>query len=144
MGEAGVSVSVGQKIVFSKTVTDADLVDMAKVSGDTNPLHLEESYAEKTRFGKRIAHGVLAASFISAAIGIKLPAADETAVYLSQNLRFMRPVYIGDTITAELEVTAVDAERRRVTLSTRCVNQNQEEIVTGDALVLLDKYPFSR
>ena len=144
MAEAGVSVSVGQKITFSKTVTDEDLVAMAQVSGDTNPLHLEDGYAEKTRFGKRIAHGVLAASFISAAIGIVLPAPDETAVYLSQNLRFMRPVFIGDTITAELEVTAVDQERRRVNLNTRCVNQNQEEIVTGDALVLLDKYPFTR
>ncbi|MBM2826550.1 MAG: MaoC domain protein dehydratase [Dehalococcoidia bacterium] len=144
MAEAGISVSVGQKITFSKTVTDEDLVALAKVSGDTNPIHLEQGYAEKTRFGKRIAHGVLAASFISAAIGIVLPAKDETAVYLSQNLRFRMPVYIGDTITAELEVTAVDQERRRVNLNTRCVNQNQEEIVTGDALVMLDKYPFSR
>ena len=144
MAEAGVSVSVGQKITFSKTVTDDYLVSMAKVSGDTNPLHLEDSYANKTRFGKRIAHGVLAASFISAAIGIKLPAEDETAVYLSQNLRFMRPVYVGDNITAELEVTAVDAEGCRVNLNTRCVNQNQEEVVTGEALVLLDKYPFTR
>ncbi len=143
MAEEGLRVKVGDKINFSKSVTHDDLVKFADVTGDTNPIHLEDEYASKTRFGKRIAHGMLSAGFISTVIGIKLPQEGETAIYLSQSLRFMRPVFIGDTITAEVEVTAVDAERRRVTLNTVCVNQNQEQIVTGEALVLLDKYPFS-
>lgn len=142
MAEEGLKVKVGDKISFSKSVTHDDLVKFADVTGDINPIHLEDEYASKTRFGKRIAHGMLSAGFISTVIGIKLPQAGETAIYLSQSLRFMKPVFIGDTVTAEIEVTAVDAVRRRVTLNTVCVNQNQEQIVTGEAQVLLDKYPF--
>lgn len=142
MADARLKVKVGDKISFSKSVTHDDLVKFADVTGDTNPIHLEEDYAGKTRFGKRIAHGMLSAGFISTVVGIKLPQDDETAIYLSQSLRFMRPVYIGDTITTEVEVTAVDAERRRVTLNTVCMNQNQEQVVTGEAIVLLDRYPF--
>ncbi len=142
MADTGLKVKVGDKISFSKSVTHEDLVKFADVTGDTNPIHFEEGYAGKTRFGKRIAHGMLSAGFISTVVGIKLPQEGETAIYLSQSLRFMRPVFVGDTITAEAEVTAVDAERRRVTLSTICVNQNQEQVLTGEALVLLDKYPF--
>ncbi len=142
MADAGLKVKVGDKISFSKSVSHDDLVKFADVTGDTNRIHLDEDYAGKTRFGKRIAHGMLSAGFISTVVGIKLPQEDETAIYLSQSLRFMRPVYIGDTITTEVEVTAVDAERRRVTLNTVCMNQNQEQVVTGEAIVLLDRYPF--
>jgi len=142
VADAGLKVKVGDKISFSKSVSHDDLVKFADVTGDTNRIHLDEDYAGKTRFGKRIAHGMLSAGFISTVVGIKLPQEDETAIYLSQSLRFMRPVYIGDTITTEVEVTAVDAERRRVTLNTVCMNQNQEQVVTGEAIVLLDRYPF--
>ena len=140
MSEASVlGIKVGDKATFSKTVSEADIVSFAQITGDSNPLHLDEAYAAKTRFKGRIAHGMLSAGFISAALGTKL-APNATVVYLSQQLRFQRPVKIGDTVTATCEVTAVQPERRFVTVKTDCVNQAGEEIVTGEALVLLDEY----
>ena len=140
MSEASVlGIKVGDKATFSRTVSEADVVSFAEITGDSNPLHLDEAYAAKTRFKGRIAHGMLSASFISAALGTKL-APNATVVYLSQQLRFQRPVKIGDTVTATCEVTAVQPERRFVTVKTDCVNQAGEEIVTGEALVLLDEY----
>ena len=140
MSEASVlGIKVGDKATFSKTVSEADVVSFAEITGDSNPLHLDEAYAAKTRFKGRIAHGMLSAGFISAALGTKL-APNATVVYLSQQLRFQRPVKIGDTVTATCEVTAVQPERRFVTVKTDCVNQAGEEIVTGEALVLLDEY----
>ena len=140
MSEASVlGIKVGDKATFSKTVSEADVVSFAEITGDSNPLHLDEAYAAKTRFKGRIAHGMLSASFFSAALGTKL-APNATVVYLSQQLRFQRPVKIGDTVTATCEVTAVQPERRFVTVKTDCVNQAGEEIVTGEPLVLLDEY----
>lgn len=132
-------IKVGDKASFSKTVSDKDIVSFAEVTGDSNPLHLDEAYASKTRFKGRIAHGMLSAGFISAALGTKL-APNAVVVYMSQQLRFQRPVKIGDTITANCEVTAVQPERRFVTVKTDCVNQSGEEVVTGEAMVLLDEY----
>ncbi|MBI2886029.1 MAG: MaoC family dehydratase [Chloroflexi bacterium] len=142
MADVGLSVSVGQKVTFSKQVTDQDIRDFARVSGDVQPIHLDEAYATRTRFGHRVAHGVLTLSIVSAALGTKLAGPNESVVYLSQNLRFTRPVFVNDTITASLEVTAVDPERRRVTVSTTCVNQRDEQLMTGEAVVLLDAYPY--
>ena len=122
---------------FTKTVTEADIVAFAEVTGDNQPLHLDDAFAAKTRFKKRIAHGMLSAGFISAVLGTKL-APDNVVVYLSQQMRFRLPVDIGDTITAEAEVTAVDAEKRIVTVRTDCTNQNGEAVVKGEATVLLD------
>lgn len=138
-GDNVLGIKVGDKVSFSKTVTDEDIVGFADVTGDMNPVHLDETYAAKTRFKGRIAHGMLSAGYISAALGTKL-APGATVVYLSQQLRFQRPVRIGDTITANCEVTALQPERRFVTLKTDCVNQAGEEVVTGEALVLLDEY----
>jgi 3-hydroxybutyryl-CoA dehydratase len=132
-------VKVGHKVSFSKTVSADDVQAFAEVTGDMNPVHLDSGYASKTRFKERIAHGMLSAGFISAALGTKL-APDCTVVYLSQQLRFQRPVKVGDTITANCEVTALQPERRFVTVQTNCVNQAGEEVVTGEALVLLDEY----
>jgi 3-hydroxybutyryl-CoA dehydratase len=132
-------IKVGDKASFSKTVTEEDVQAFARVTGDEQPLHLDDAYAAKTRFKGRIAHGMLSAGYISAALGTKL-APGRTVVYLSQQLRFQRPVRIGDTVTANLEVTAVQPERRFVTVKTDCVNQAGEEVVTGEALVLLDEY----
>jgi 3-hydroxybutyryl-CoA dehydratase len=137
--ESVLGIKVGDKAAFSKTVSDNDIVAFAEVTGDANPLHLDESYAAKTRFKGRIAHGMLSAGFISAALGTRL-APNAVVVYLSQQLRFQRPVKIGDTITANCEVTAVQPERRFVTVKTDCVNQAGEEVVTGEAMVLLDEY----
>jgi 3-hydroxybutyryl-CoA dehydratase len=132
-------IKVGDKATFSKTVSDKDIATFAEVTGDLNPLHLDEAYASKTRFKGRIAHGMLSAGFISAALGTKL-APNAVVVYMSQQMRFQRPVKAGDTITANCEVTAIQPERRFVTVKTDCVNQAGEEVVTGEAMVLLDEY----
>jgi 3-hydroxybutyryl-CoA dehydratase len=129
--------AIGHRASFTKTITSDDVALFAKVSGDDQPLHLDAAFAAKTRFKKPIAHGMLSAGLISAAIGTKL-APGFVAVYLSQQLRFRMPVNIGDTITADLEVTAVDAEKRILTVRTDCLNQNGEAVVKGEATVLLD------
>ena len=134
-------VEVGRKVSLTKAIAEEGVATFAKVSGDTNPLHLKADYAAKTRFKQRLAHGVLSASFISAAVAqVADPAV--TVVYLTQSLRFRRPVFIGDTITATAEVTAVDEERRRATVSTVCTNQTGEQVLVGEAEVMLDPYPF--
>ena len=128
---------IGDKASMTKTVSDADVIEFAHVTGDNQPLHLDDAFAAKTRFKKRIAHGMLSAGFISAVLGTKI-APNNVVVYLSQQMRFRLPVSIGDTITAEAEVTAIDAEKRIVTLRTDCTNQNGEAVVKGEATVLLD------
>jgi 3-hydroxybutyryl-CoA dehydratase len=132
-----VPLEVGHTVKFTKTVSEEDVVLFAKVTGDNQPLHLDDAFAAKTRFKKRIAHGMLSAGFISAALGTKLTP-DAVVVYLSQQLRFRLPVAIGDTITAVVEVTAIDPEKNVVTLRTDCVNQAGEAVVKGEATVLLD------
>lgn len=127
----------GDRASFEKTVTEDDIRAFAEVTGDHNPIHLDDAYGAKTRFKGRIAHGMLSAGFISAALGTRL-APHACVVYLSQQLRFLRPVRIGDTIRAELEVASVDPEKRFVTVTTDCVNQAGEKVVTGEATVLLD------
>ncbi len=129
--------AIGHKAAFTKTVTEKDIVLFAKVTGDDQPLHLDPEFGKRTRFKQRIAHGMLSAGFISAALGTKL-APGFVVVYLSQQLRFRLPVALGDTITADIEVTAVDAEKRILTLRTDCLNQNGEAVVKGEASVLLD------
>ena len=129
--------SVGRVVTFTKQITARDVELFAEASGDDQPLHLDDATAARSRFGQRIAHGILTAGVISAAIGTKL-VPDGVAIYLGQTLQFQRPVALSDTITATLEVTALDAERRRATLSTTCANQNEETVLTGEAQVLLD------
>ncbi len=130
-------VKVGDTASFEKTVTEEDIVSFANATGDQQPLHLDDAIAAKTRFKRRFAHGMLSAGLISAALGSKL-APHATVVYLSQTLRFLRPVFPGDTITAKLAVTAVDTERSFVTCSTECVNQDGTSVLAGEATVLLD------
>jgi 3-hydroxybutyryl-CoA dehydratase len=130
-------VKIGDTAEFTKTISEQDIAAFAEVTGDNQPLHLDDSYAAKTRFKRRLAHGMLSAGFISAALGTKL-APHATAIYLSQSLRFLRPVFPGDTITAKLEVTAIDPEKRFVTCKTECVNQDGQSVLTGEAQMLLD------
>ena len=137
MSEDVLGVRVGDTASFEKTITDDDIVAFARATGDEQPLHLDDAYAAKSRFKKRVAHGMLSAGLISAALGTKL-APQATVIYLSQSIRFLRPVFPGDTVTATLEVTAVDPERRIVTCATECVNQDGASILTGEATVLLD------
>lgn len=137
MTDSVLGVKVGDTASFEKTVSDEDIVAFARVTGDEQPLHLDDAFAATTRFKRRIAHGMLSAGFISAALGTRL-APDAVVIYLSQSLRFLRPVYPGDTITAHLEVTAVDAEKSFVTCATECVNQDGTSVLTGEAVVMLD------
>ncbi|TAK56636.1 MAG: MaoC family dehydratase [Dehalococcoidia bacterium] len=133
-------IKVGDKAALTRTVTDDDIQAFARVSGDNQRLHLDDAFAGKTRFKKRIAHGMISAAYVSAALGTKL-APNAVVVYLGQTMRFRLPVGIGDTITAECEVTAIDAEKRIATIRTDCKNQNGDAVLTGEATVLLDPLP---
>jgi 3-hydroxybutyryl-CoA dehydratase len=137
MTDGILGVKVGDRAEFEKAVTSEDIALFAQVSGDTNPLHRDAEYAAKTRFGECIAHGMLTAGFISAALGTKL-APHCCVVYLSQSLRFLRPVKIGDTVKAVAFVKGIEPERRIVTIETDCFNQNGDPVVKGEAVVLLD------
>ncbi len=130
--------TVGQSAMFGKTVTEADIMAFAGVSGDTNPIHLHEGFAKTTRFGQRIAHGMLSGSFISTVIGTKLPGPG--AIYVSQTMNFMAPVLIGDTITAVATVSAIDPQKRRVTIKTQCLN-GDKVVIDGEAVVLVPRRP---
>ncbi len=141
MTTPSLGVTIGRKVSVTNAVTEADVAAFAKVSGDHNPIHSDASYASKTRFKQRLAHGILSAAYISAAL-VKLPDPTVTVIFLSQSLRFRRPVFFGDTITTTAEVTAVDQERRRATVSTTCTNQSGEQVLVGEAEILLDAYPF--
>ena len=125
---------IGDTASFSKTISDADVQAFADLTGDHNPLHLDAEYAKNTRFGRRIAHGMLNASLLSATIANQLPG----SIYLSQTLKFVSPVYPGDTITARITVTAVREDKRILTLETICENQNQEVVVKGEATILVE------
>lgn len=127
--------TVGQSAEMTKTVMEDDITAFAKVSGDYNPVHLDEEAARKTMFGGRIAHGMLGASVISAAIAMKLPGPG--SIYLGQTLRFTKPVRIGDTVTARIEVVEVIAPKKRVRLATTCRNQNGEVVIDGEATVMV-------
>ena len=127
---------VGMSAMFGKTVTEADIMAYAGVSGDTNPIHLHDGFAKSTRFGQRIAHGMLSAGFISAVIGTRLPGPG--SIYVSQTLNFMAPVLIGETITAVATITAIDDKRRRVTLKTQCLN-GDKVVVDGEATILVPR-----
>lgn len=125
--------SIGQSEELTYTVTDEAIVKFAEVSGDDNPVHLDQAYAETTQFGGRIAHGMLSAGYISAVIGTRLPG--QGAIYLSQSLRFKRPVKIGDQVVAKATITGLDAERGRVTLETVCT-VGGKPVIEGEALVM--------
>jgi 3-hydroxybutyryl-CoA dehydratase len=124
--------TVGMSATFSKTITEADIVLFAGVSGDNNALHINEEYAQSTPFGGRIAHGMLTASVISAAVANKLPGPG--AIYMSQSLIFRAPVRPGDTVHAKVTVKEIFADRKRVVLQTTCTVKGHA-VIDGEALV---------
>lgn len=130
-------VEVGQSASFTKTVTETDAYNYAGVSGDFNPAHINEEYAKNTFFKTRIAHGMISAGFISAVLGTKLPGPG--TIYLGQDLKFLKPVRFGDTITATCIVEEIIKEKNRLTLRTVCTNQDGEVVIDGKALVLAPK-----
>jgi len=123
---------VGEFAEFTKTVSETDIYLFAGIVGVFNPAHLNESYAKTTFFKTRIAHGMLAAGFVSSVIGMQLPGPG--TVYISQELKFLAPVRIGDTVTAHVEVSEINTEKNRVRLKTWCVNQDNVKILEGDAM----------
>ena len=131
-------ISEGMSAVFSKTVTEADIVLYAGISGDTNPLHLNEDFAKGTMFKGRIAHGMLTAGFVSAVFGTKLPGPG--CIYLSQSMKFKAPVKIGDTVVARVTVGAIDQAKGRVTFTTTC-HVGDTVVLDGEAQLLVPRRP---
>ena len=117
-----------------KTITEADIVNYAGLSLDINPIHLNNEYAKDSIFKERIAHGMLTSGLISAVLGTKLPG--EGSIYLSQTLKFISPVKIGDTITAKAEIIDINPEKKIITIKTTCINQNKNIVIDGEAKVL--------
>lgn len=131
--------AIGMMRSVSKIVTDQDIEMFATVSTDHNPVHLDDDYAQDTIFGGRIAHGMLTAGLVSAVIGEQLPG--HGTVYLGQSLKFLAPVRPGDMVTAEVEVTAIDYAKRRVTMDTRCLVDGKK-VLAGEATVLAPSAKF--
>jgi acyl dehydratase len=129
------SVHVGQTASMRRTITEADVVLFGSVTGDLNPVHVDELAARESRFGKRIAHGMISAGLISAVLGMQMPGPG--TVYIKQSLNFRRPIFINDTVTTLVEVTAIREDKPIATLSTTVTNQDGEVVVEGEAVVLL-------
>lgn len=128
---------LGDKASFQKTVSETDVYLFAGVTGDFNPAHINQVESEKTMFKGRIAHGILSAGFISTVLGMYLPGPG--TIYMGQDLKFLAPVRIGDTIKAEVEVIEMIPEKNRVRLRTTCTNQEGIIVTDGTALVMPPK-----
>jgi 3-hydroxybutyryl-CoA dehydratase len=129
------SIKIGDSFKKERLVTDELVRAFAEVSGDYNPIHLDEEFAKTTRFGRRIAHGMLSGAFISAVLGYELT--EKKIVYLSQTLKFTAPVFIGDTVTTTATVTDIREDKGIVTMDTICTNQNDETLVKGESVVMV-------
>jgi len=128
---------IGDKFSKSKKITDEVVRAFAELSGDYNPIHLDDEFASKTRFGKRIAHGMISGALFSAVLGYEFK--ERKVVYLSQIMNFVAPVFIDDTVTATATVTKIREDKPVVTLETVCTNQNGETVVKGEAAVMILK-----
>lgn len=127
-------IQIGMKISYSQTITDSDIKTFAGLSGDHNPVHVDEKYAENSRFKRRIAHGLMSAGFFSQLFGTRLPGPG--CVYTAQSLKFLRPVYMNDTVVATVEVIAVDIQRKRVNFKTYCT-VNNKMVIDGEAEIYI-------
>ena len=125
---------LGMKSSITKTITETDVILYSGVSLDTNPAHLNEEYAKTTMFKKRIAHGMLTAGLISAVLGTRLPG--EGSIYMGQELKFKAPVYMGDTITAEVEIIELIDEKNQIILKTVCTNQDGKVVIDGTGRIM--------
>lgn len=131
-----VDFNVGEKAEMTKEVTENDITSMAEITGDFNPIHIDEDFAKKTRFKGCIAHGVLSNGLISAVLGMHLPG--PSAIYLGQTLKYLNPVKAGDTLRAEVEVSKWRPDKKIIHLETRCLNQHNDIIVEGEAVMLIE------
>lgn len=127
-------IQIGMKASYSQTITDSDIKNFAGLSGDHNPVHVDEKYAENSRFKRRIAHGLMSSSFFSQLFGTRLPGPG--CVYTAQSLKFLRPVYINDTVLATVEVIAVHVSRKRVNFRTYCT-VNSKLVIDGEAEIYI-------
>ncbi len=127
-------IEVGMHDLFAKTITDADIITFAGISGDTNPVHLNHEFAAETMFEGRIAHGMLTSSFISTVIGTKLPGPG--CIYVSQNLKFRAPVKVGDTVAAHCTITELVPEKHFAVIKTQCL-VGDKVVVDGEATVMV-------
>lgn len=137
IGKTVSEMNIGDFAEFTKTVSESDVYQFAGVTGDFNPAHINEEFASNSIFKKRIAHGMLSAGFISAVLGTKLPGPG--TIYLKQELSFLAPVKIGDTVTAKVEVKELIPDKNRVVLRTVCTNQDGKEVLDGEALMMPPK-----
>jgi acyl dehydratase len=128
-------IQVGEKATLTRTITSEMVVAYADLIGDHNPVHLDETFAATTRFGRRIAHGMFVAGLISTVLASELPGPG--SVYLGQTLQFKAPVYLGDTITVMVQMTKVREDKPIVTLATVCTNQDNKVVLEGEAVVLI-------
>jgi 3-hydroxybutyryl-CoA dehydratase len=133
MGKTIEEMNVGDSASFSKSVTEYDVYSIAGITGDFNPAHINTIYATDTPFGKRIAHGVLSVGLISGVLGMQLPGPG--VIFISQVCDFKRPVFVGDTITATVEVVKKDETQNRVWLRTYCSNQREELVLDGEVVM---------
>jgi 3-hydroxybutyryl-CoA dehydratase len=139
IGKTIAELHVGDTAQVAKTVSESDIYLYAGITGDFNPAHIDEEYAKGTFFKTRIAHGMLLAGFISTVVGNKLPGPG--TIYVKQELNFLAPVHMGDTITARAEVAEINVEKNRIKLKTTCVNQDDTTVLDGEALVSPPKAP---
>lgn len=127
---------VGQEAEASKCFTMEDVRQFAGLSGDDNPLHVDEAYAEKGRFGRCVVHGILVSGLISRVLGTQLPG--EGSVYLEQNLSFRKPVYVGDTVTARIRISSIRPEKKIITLETNVYDREDQCVILGTAKILYE------
>jgi len=127
----------GSRASFAKTITEADVTTLAGVTGDFNPLHVDAEFARRTRYHQRTAHPMLASGLISAVLNTRLPGPG--TICLSQQIEYLGPIFIGDTITAEVEVTSWLPEKNLITLRTTCSNQDARQVITGQAVMMVLK-----
>lgn len=129
------NLKIGDTFSASKQITDAVVRAFAELSGDYNPIHLDDEFAATTRFGRRIAHGMISGALISAVLGYELK--DRKVVYLSQTMKFIAPVYIDDTVMATATVTGIREDKNIVTIETVCANQDGATVVTGEGKIMV-------
>lgn len=134
MGKRVGEMKIGDKAFVEKTISESDVYLFSGITGDLNPVHVNQRQAQETRFKGRIAHGILVTGLISTCIGMHLPGPG--AIYLGQQIKFTAPVYIGDTVSAEVEIIELNAEKNRVKLKTTCTNQEGKVVISGEALVM--------
>ena len=133
IGKTISELKIGDTAEFAKTISESDIYMFAGITGDFNPVHVNEDFAKQTFFKTRIAHGILTAGLISTVIGTKLPGTG--CIYVKQDLNFLAPVRIGDTITARVKIVEILDKKNRIRLKTTCCNQNDTRVLDGEAVV---------